>query len=259
MPVSLSLNIQEKINILQINGRIDKSLITGEISFSTTQEIKSLPPGSVAKVHLKRTPNLGLVVPNEAYASYDTSDEQQDRFIIDLNRLILETASPIQVFKYQVVTDSPETLCPILITPVWKCEPKQSSLLLNYTLNKTLLQSLGQQQLSIAAAVEGGGEISNVQTKPSGAWDAETRVLIWQYADLVNDNWNGKILARFDSTEPCEPLPITIWFSTTSGILSCIELDVVSDASKDDVQVVVESIAKSVSSGRFGAQVSIIQ
>eukprot|EP00842_Homolaphlyctis_polyrhiza_P007057 jgi/Hompol1/940/HPOL_004132-RA len=181
-------SIQEIINVLQVDGAVDKILITGEISFQAKGVLPAhVPVNTVAHLHIHRSESLGQIVPNETFIIASPTG-QSGHYTINLSAVAALGNATVQLFKYLVLTELPGEFSPLAIKPLWKIEDTQSSLLLMVETNKELLRRLEVQDLVITAPIQGGGEIGAVQTKPVGAWDLDKRCIQWHLSDLVNSS-----------------------------------------------------------------------
>ncbi|KAJ1334495.1 hypothetical protein BSLG_007650 [Batrachochytrium salamandrivorans] len=181
-PARALFSVHETLNVLQVDGLVDKILITGEINAQLLEPASGhTEDNKICRLHIRHSDTLLHIVPNEEYISVSLSDP--DAFDLNLTLLNQKVSNTVPLFKYQVLVNDPAQFSPIYVKPMWKCEEKQASLLVTYELNTELLKRLPAQDLTILASIQGGGDISTVQTKPTGAWDLDVRSIMWQLAE----------------------------------------------------------------------------
>ncbi|KAL5037715.1 hypothetical protein RTP6_005105 [Batrachochytrium dendrobatidis] len=278
-PAKADVIVCETLNILQVNGMVDKILITGEISIQLLDPLLQLNNDSkFCKILIRNFDSLLQIVPNEEYVSLSSSIGNE--YDLNLEKLAEQVHSNVQLFKYQVWTESPEQFSPIIVKPIWKCEEKQASLLINYEFNSDLLKRLPPQELTIMASIQDGGEIGAVQTKPAGVWDLDLRCIFWQLSDPEWEAVHGdyaqqadasteeiprqyKILARVETSKQCLPDPVAIKYSSSMGLFSLVDVEFSGLVGHRDgtgsphshQPPLVVSVHKSVCSGKFGSQI----
>ncbi|KAL2917344.1 hypothetical protein HK105_203008 [Polyrhizophydium stewartii] len=266
MGVWVDATIHETVNVLQAAGQVDKILVTGEILMQVPNPAERLNLASMlATIRVQNFAALQQIVPNEAFVSASPHGAP-DEFVLDLGLLALQGPAPTALFKYQVLTQSPADCAPISVRPMWKCDEKQASLLLSYEPNAPLLARLPVHDISLLASISGGGEIGSVQTKPTGAWDLDSRCIEWQLgeADLLGESPDGgahRILARIETSETCTPNVVVVRFESRGTTLSGIDVDVVGGPAatppSEHIRL-LRSAHKLVSSGKFGAQAELV-
>ncbi|KAI8928067.1 Muniscin C-terminal mu homology domain-containing protein [Entophlyctis helioformis] len=289
--VSMEATIQETINVLQVDGQVDKILVTGEIQLQLSDsaaadgvlllQLQQLPPSDVVvRLRIDRSEMLQQIVPNETFVKAEPS--RAGEYELNLLHLAPYAAGPVQLFKYLVAANASSDFSPVSIKPMWKCEEKQASLLLAYELNAGLVERLALNEISVMASVQGGGEIGAVQTKPSGIWDLDSRCILWQLpgvfhgADdhhsrngtesdrasirsnggVMNGSGSGpqKLLARIETSEMCQPDPIVVRFASASSSMSGIGVSVMPVRVPTLLVPDMVRIHQSITAGKFGAQ-----
>ncbi|KAJ1330080.1 hypothetical protein BSLG_009752 [Batrachochytrium salamandrivorans] len=281
-PARALFSVHETLNVLQVDGLVDKILITGEINAQLLEPASGhTEDNKICRLHIRHSDTLLHIVPNEEYISVSLSDP--DAFDLNLTLLNQKVSNTVPLFKYQVLVNDPAQFSPIYVKPMWKCEEKQASLLVTYELNTELLKRLPAQDLTILASIQGGGDISTVQTKPTGAWDLDVRSIMWQLAEpewgsiheqyaSSTESLSGssqplhKLLARIETSNVCIPDPVIIHFSSNAGLFSTIDVDVFGAETSADHNMaphgsltpLLITVSKSVSSGKFGAQVLLV-
>lgn len=124
-------------------------------------------------------------------------------------------------FKYQVHVDEPLALAfaPIIVSPVWRLEPHQSSVIVNWKPNPAYQRQNGStkpftlRNVVFIAGIE-GAHASSCQSKPAGTFLREKSRLAWKLGDLVIDPAQGevgsKVLARFSTDGQARSAPVEV-------------------------------------------------
>ncbi|KAJ3286339.1 hypothetical protein HK104_009078 [Borealophlyctis nickersoniae] len=262
-PLAIRASITETVNVLIKGGAVDKVLVTGEVALSAHPSPLETHRRGIARISLSDPGLLGRTVPNEALArAVDPSRPRE--FAIDLDVLARSSGTALPVLKYQVNVDpaDPDPFTPLFVTPLWKCEPTQTSLLVAYQPNDAMRSRLSLTNVSLLVTLQGGGEIGNVQMKPLGAWNAERKAILWKLGDVDLSKSGGgagegtpeaqKLLARLDTNEPCQKGTVAVRFTSSGALLSGIDLMVV-DEGTGGTKARLDGVSKVVVSGKYGA------
>lgn len=106
-------------------------------------------------------------------------------------------------FKYQLRHDDAAAQAPLLITPAFRPEASQFSVIISYSLHSGFKLPEGQSTITLsnvmlALTVE-GTKAKTCQSKPVGTFSREKNLIFWQLGDvtLTPEAAPQKLLARF--------------------------------------------------------------
>ncbi|KAI9886047.1 MAG: hypothetical protein M1823_002167 [Watsoniomyces obsoletus] len=207
----LNASIVEAVSATFAQGQITKALIMGELAM-----VYNAPEGSTSSnvqesenVRLENFHVLEKVAPNPTIVAAipDTSGE----YAIKLAGITRNTVA----FKYQVHLDenSQATHLPIIITPAWRIEPHQASVILQYALNPAFVssgnksnRSMSFHHVTFSIHLE-GAKTSGCQSKPVGVFTRERSVISWQLGDVTLEVGApaSKLVARFATEAEGKP------------------------------------------------------
>ncbi|KAK9245041.1 Muniscin C-terminal mu homology domain-containing protein [Lipomyces tetrasporus] len=162
----LSSSVVETVHVSLLNGAPTRVLIVGEValSFSTTTTTTPSP----VPLRLTNTSALDRVLPNQSFL---TPSESEDEYTLHSATL---SSAPAIAFKYSITSLS---YAPIIVDPIWKFEPHQTSVMMYYFLNPDFpVDELTVSDMSIQVAIE-GARATACRSKPSGVFDQETAKL----------------------------------------------------------------------------------
>lgn len=226
----LQASISETVNVLSKLGDIVKVFVTGEISLvaGSGLEANSSANGD-SKVHLRigRFEALEKAAPNTNYLT--AIPELPGEYKVDIGLLSLSGGKPVVVLKYQVHTeaDKLKEYVPIIVSPAWRCEPTQTSLMVNLGTNAECRLLRGNadaklSEVSIVVGVDGG--VQGVQSKPEASWNKETGRLTWRIEEIGESH---KLLARLKVANASRPQPASMRWRASGGLMSGLSLEVV--------------------------------
>lgn len=183
----LNASIVELFNASFKDGELVRSNAIGEIAFSFINE-ESTVPSQIIELQLKSNNNqLPNFMVNPMFLEQISSAEANvaNFKISDVSQLLMRTVGGL---KYML--SSP--LAPIVITPVWKHEPTQSTVIisikpLNSSIVEDYLSNGGVIKLTnvlISASIQ-GAIVSTAATKPSGTLNKDKGRVTWLAKDDV--------------------------------------------------------------------------
>ncbi|KAF9023626.1 hypothetical protein BGZ52_012439, partial [Haplosporangium bisporale] len=275
-------SVVEKVHVHTQAGEISKMMVTGEIILTLEntkedEELSTEPAPKRALLRLDQLQSLDKHIPNPAYLSnvqgadgcYWVDLESLSAAVQQMNNVISTHGQGIVVLKYQVKTDAEEakqTMIPLLIQPAWKCEPHQTSLLINYKANVhcKLANSSSDPTLSqlgeLSFLVPVSGEVANVQSRPTGIWNTESNKMFWD-VDPVHLGPNPephKLLARFEMNPAAgasQPSATAVKFRVQGQLLSdlqvTLEKESTEEGNEDKSASSFGSVRLQVQSGRY--------
>lgn len=199
----LSASLIESVSMSFDAGIPSKTLITGEIAFSYNplDHITVHPQSELLR--LENFTILEKVAPNPAFIT--AIPDHTGEYSLNLANIHKTSVA----FKYQVHVDGSNisTFAPLIITPVWRIESHQSSVIVHYKPNPLYRRLNGasgaftMRNVVFTTGVE-GALTASCQSKPVGNFSRERGRLNWKMGDLVvnPDDVEGgtrKLVARF--------------------------------------------------------------
>lgn len=191
----LNSSIVETVSARFENGKIISSSLIGEVALAYNPVDLSSPFGS-ENIRLENFSSLEKVAPNPAFLTHTPNREGE--YSVNLTNI----AKTQVAFKYQVRTDDAGSQAPLLLTPAFRIEPNQASIIVSYSLNPSFnlhgRESITVAGLMLALTLE-GAKATACQSKPVGTFSREKNMIFWQVGDLTVKPGAApeKLLARF--------------------------------------------------------------
>ncbi|KAI9809457.1 MAG: hypothetical protein M1827_006837 [Pycnora praestabilis] len=201
----LNSSIVETVSAWFEHGRVTKAVVIGELALAYNPADLSASFGTES-VRLDNFPVLEKVAPNPTFISQ--TPEKSGEYSVHLSNVTRTTVA----FKYQVHLEETglATHAPIVLTPAWKVEPNQASVILTYALNPLLTasakRSVTLQNVILIINLEGVKPLS-CQSKPVGTFLKDKSAIYWRLGDLTLeiDSAPQKLLARFTTETEAKP------------------------------------------------------
>ena len=193
----LNASIIETISATFNNTQVTKAVVIGELALQHNAS-ETAPSPSLENVRLDNFPVLEKVAPNPTFITQTASSGE---YTIGLSHII----RPSVAFKYQVHLEESNLAahCPVSITPSWKVEPTQSSVILTYAFNPAFVSPTGRRvslkNVVVFINVQNAKALS-CQSKPLGIFSKERNMVYWKLGDMSLDGYAEapqKLLARF--------------------------------------------------------------
>jgi hypothetical protein len=169
----LNASVVETVSAWFEQGNVTKSMVIGQVALAFNPVDLSSGPFGTETIRLENFPVLEKVAPNPAFVEQVTDNPGE--YTVDLSRITKTSVA----FHYQVHLDSENlaSFAPILLSPVWKSEPTQTSVLLNYGLNPKYnigdQTTLTLQNVVLVLRLEPGCKATSCQSKPAGTFSRE--------------------------------------------------------------------------------------
>ena len=199
----LNASIIETVSAWFANGQISKATVIGELALVHNKHDEGSQGDTI---RLENFPVLEKVAPNPTFITQIPS--KSGEYTLDLSQL-----SRTQVaFKYQVHLED-ATLAshtPVLLSPVWKVESTQASVILNYSYNPLFVSEKRSVTLHNVVVIIGieGTKATSCQSKPVGTFSKERNLIYWKLGDLSLEETSGaaqRLLARFTTEGEAKP------------------------------------------------------
>lgn len=189
----LNVSIIETVSTTFRDGQISQALVTGEMAMIYNGQVMK----AKEVVSLENFAVLHKVAPNPQFVV--SIPERSGEYQLDLQAI-----SKSQVgFKYQVHLEENAlgSHSPLLLSPVWKIEPHQASVIVNYKFNPTLTANVDKVILSNVVMVLHieNAKATSCMSKPVGTFSRERSQIYWKLGEVVvkKNAAEQRVLARF--------------------------------------------------------------
>ncbi|KAF8456649.1 Muniscin C-terminal mu homology domain-containing protein [Terfezia claveryi] len=197
----LSSSIVESVNVSFDSGQPTRVTVVGEIALAyNPRETEALSPPTTQVVRMDNFSVLGRIAPNPTFIS--AVPEKAGEYTVSLAHLHRTTVA----FRYQVHLEEtvwPEYL-PIIISPLWRMEPHQASVILNYKPNPNYHRRgaagtpITLRNIRFITGIDGVIPAS-CPSKPVGTFARDFGRIAWKLSDMILDDESatGRLVARF--------------------------------------------------------------
>jgi len=199
-------SIVETVSAWFQHGQVTKAIVIGELALAYNHTNLS-PLPSTESIRLENFPVLEKVAPNSAFITQ--APERSGEYVVNLSNINRTAVA----FKYQVHLEE-ATLpshAPMVLTPSWKIEPTQASVILSYAFNPAFAsaakRSVAMKNVTVAITLE-GARASSCQSKPVGTFSKDKSLIYWKLGDITLDQYDSgphKLLARFATESEAKP------------------------------------------------------
>lgn len=199
----LNSSIVETVSAWFEQGQLTKVIVVGELAMAFNQG--NFPSSSRTEtIRLDNFQILEKVAPNPSFI--EQSANGPGEYTVDLQSIPRTTVA----FKYQVHLDgmNSQSQVPLFIKPAWKIEPRQTSVILSYSLNPAfgVQQPVTFGSLVLIIHLE-GVRATGCQSKPTGDFSREKSLIYWKLDDVTLRPGEApqKLLARFATEAEARP------------------------------------------------------
>ena len=214
----LNASVVETVSAWFAHGQITKAIVIGELALSHTASDASTKMSE--GIRLENFPVLEKVAPNPNFITQVPS--KAGEYTVDLSQISRTTVA----FKYQVHLNEGNLAAhvPMMLTPSWKVEPTQTSVILNYEFNPAFAsptgRSVSMKNVTVLITLE-GAKASACQSKPVGTFSKEKSLIYWKLGDITLDGYAEaphKLLARFSTDSEAKPGSVEVrWEMSGDG------------------------------------------
>ena len=191
-----NLRVVETIGVVQTGSQSPKIVIHGDVYLmrSETHSVSDGPDScSFIVASDKTNPAANMIVLSADDKVHHEPGLTSDLFVMD--KECLQPGESTVIARYQsteyVMSDA--SRIPVALDMAWKADSARISLLINYRIHESIQSGL--DSLSLLLQLDpSAGDILNVQSVPSGAWNISKRRMLWK---LENPASEGRVLARF--------------------------------------------------------------
>lgn len=229
----LNASIVERVNVVFSGREISKIMVVGEVTVS----VKELSSREPLHLRLESFEQLEKAAPNPAYLKpVEGGSEKAGEYLLDVGAILSQGSGAggmgkVTLLKYQLHV-SPSRwneYAPLNVTTQWRCEDRQTSILINYSANPqsrvSALPSSTIQDVSLSVDVT-SPTVSNMMSKPGATYSAEQKKLYWKLSEPVTETSN-KVLARFQVDQISQIRPIEVRWRLPGQTLSSLDLSIV--------------------------------
>ncbi|KAH9861487.1 hypothetical protein J1614_011234 [Plenodomus biglobosus] len=203
----LSASLVETVSAWFEHGNVTKAMLIGQVALAFNPIDISAGPFGTESIRLENFPVLEKVAPNPAFI--EQSNDNPGNYTVDLSKITKTSVA----FHYQLhIEDSNiTTLPPIILSPVWKSEPTQTSAILNYSLNPKFnlggATNITVHGLILVIRLEPGSKALSAQSKPAGTFSRDKGLIYWRLGDvtLFKDSVAQTIRVRFFTEGEARP------------------------------------------------------
>jgi len=199
----LNASIIETVSAWFSNGQVTGATVIGEVGLAYNGS-NDHPKTEV--IRLENFPVLEKVAPNPSFI--EQVPTKSGEYTVDLSHI----ARTSLAFKYQVHLEDASlvTHVPVILTPVWKVEPTQTSVILNYFFNPAFASAqrkVSLQNVTVIINID-KARASTCLSKPMGNFSKEKNLIYWRLGDITIDGYAEgpqKLLARFTTEGEAKP------------------------------------------------------
>lgn len=213
----LNASIVETVNAWFNAGTITKSSMLGEMAlvYNPTPGFETLSPTQTSTIRLDNFALLEKVAANPVLATPASNTSTPGIYTVSLPQ-ITNKPHPAIAFKYQLHLDesSLPTHSPVMLTPNWKIEPNQASVIVNYALNPSFTQTsntgsitLKNVLLTISLSPTSSAKAISALMQPEGGFRKATSTVYWKLSELTVETKVKRLIARFKTEGEGEAMP----------------------------------------------------
>lgn len=202
----LNASIVETVSADFSQGQLTRSAVTGELAL-VHNTVEASHPASTETIRLENFPVLEKVAPNPAFITELPS--RNGEYSVDLSQI----ARTAVAFKYKVHLEAPYLAAhaPFTLTPVWKIESNQASVILNYAFNSAftspIKRSVTLKNVIVLINIE-NSKASACRSRPVGMFSKEKSTIYWRLGELTLDAYADspeKLRAQFSTESEAKP------------------------------------------------------
>jgi F-BAR domain only protein len=180
----LNSSLVETVHAWFENGSVTKATVIGQVALAFNPVDLSAPFGTES-IQLENFSVLEKVAPNPAFI--EQSSENPGNYTVDLSKITKTSVA----FHYQVHLDAANlsSFAPILLSPAWRPEATQTSVILNYSLNPQFnigsASSVTLHNVVLVIRLEPGSKATSCQSKPAGTFSREKSLIYWRLGEVT--------------------------------------------------------------------------
>ncbi|KAF1963506.1 hypothetical protein CC80DRAFT_486879 [Byssothecium circinans] len=203
----LNSSLAETVSAWFEQGNVTKALVIGQVALAYNPVDISAGPFGTEILRLENFPVLEKVAPNPSFI--EQLPDSPGNYRVELSKITKTSVA----FHYQVHLegDNLAAFAPILLSPTWKTEPTQTSVILNYGLNPKFhlgdATSVTLQNVILLLRLEPGSKATSCQSKPTGSFSREKGHIYWRLGDVTfsRDQPTQSMRVRFFTDGEAKP------------------------------------------------------
>jgi F-BAR domain only protein len=216
--LGLNASIIETVSTWFTEGSINRSFVVGEIALA----INGLPEDDTETIRLSNFQILEKVAANPTFVHAAISDKGKEKeneageYTIDVNAI--RKSTPTVALKYQVHLEAEVVAAysPVLVTPAWRCQQGQVSVIVLYALNPSFIgASSGEVTLknvviTVSLDNSDGTKATGAMMSPTqgASFKRKAGAVVWRMNELkISGTEQEKLLVRFTTNTPAEGTP----------------------------------------------------
>lgn len=181
----LNASLVEMVSAWFEQGNVTKAMVIGQVALAYNPVDLSSGPFGTESIRLENFPVLEKVAPNPAFI--EQAPDNPGNYTVDLSKITKTSVA----FHYQVHLDSENlsSFAPIVLSPAWKAELTQTSVILHYSLNPKFslgdATSITLHNLVLVVRLEPGVKTTSCQSKPTGTFSRDKGLIYWRLGDVT--------------------------------------------------------------------------
>ncbi|KAF2012266.1 hypothetical protein BU24DRAFT_426122 [Aaosphaeria arxii CBS 175.79] len=181
----LNASLVETVSAWFEQGKVTKAMVIGQVALAFNPVDLSAGPFGTENIRLENFPVLEKVAPNPAFI--EQAPDAPGTYNVDLTKITKTSVA----FHYQVHLDGSNlsTFAPLVLSPAWRVEPNQTSVILHYSLNPDYnlgnASSITLRNLVLVVRLEPGVKTTSCQSKPPGTFSRERGLIYWRLGEAT--------------------------------------------------------------------------
>ncbi|KAL8734966.1 MAG: hypothetical protein Q9181_002998 [Wetmoreana brouardii] len=194
----LNASVVETVSAWFSSGQVTKAVVIGELALAHNASEKTRANSSET-IRLENFPVLEKVAPNPTFVTPILS--RSGEYSVNVSQISRTAVA----FKYQVHLEEASLAAhaPVIITPSWKIEPRQASVIVSYAFNPAFVSPTGRSVTlkNVVVMIQlDSSKAQTCQSKPVGNFSKEKSLIYWKLGEITLDGYAEgaqKLLARF--------------------------------------------------------------
>ncbi|KAL8656630.1 MAG: hypothetical protein Q9226_002612 [Calogaya cf. arnoldii] len=202
----LNASVVETVSAWFSSGQVTKSVVIGELALAHNAS-EAASSNRSEKIRLENFPVLEKVAPNPTFVTQIPS--RSGEYSVNLGQISRMAVA----FKYQVHLEESNLAAhaPVIVTPSWKIEPGQASVIVSYSFNSAFVSPAARSVAlkNVVVVINLANNVAQAcQSKPVGHFSKEKSLIYWRLGDINLDGYAEtpqKLLARFSTEAEGQP------------------------------------------------------
>lgn len=202
----LNASVIETVSAWFSSGQVTRATVIGELALAHNASETAVTV-STDTIRLENFPVLEKVAPNPTFITQMPA--RSGEYSVNLSQISRAAVA----FKYQVHLEDSNLAAhaPVIITPSWKIEPKQTSVIVSYAFNPAFVSPTGRSvtMKNVVVVINlDSTKAQACQSRPVGSFSKEKSLIYWKLGDISLDGYAEtpqKLLARFSTETEGKP------------------------------------------------------